>query len=538
MLRALAHGADGLPPTYYVTAQLWRRIFGGGILSLRLFSSFGMIIGVYALWAGLRRLFSFWASTLAVATLFCTSWMFLLQNSNMRGYGLLVGLCGIAFWLYSLAGDQPAMSPTLFVASVACHAALVLTHPFGIAYSAVFLLAFIVSDYKERHVRWRVCGAIVIGWLALIPWVPVFIRLASINSSRNWVDMPRWQDLLNAYSFQIFWLPTIVLVFVLMGFVLTGGARLGSAPERRSFVPFSLLLLAGLALSFSANFAVYLGPILAIVFMLWLALPSGQGSDLHSRSVLYLAFTLLLVPLALFAISGIWVPAFTFRYLLPSYLAVAILLAATFDKVSAGTIRLRSRLVPQLAWTMMFAAILFSPARAIICAPVSDIPRGGVSARTLNALVPSDKPIVIEDLIAFLPLTMDQSQSGHRYFYLLGAEASHHHSRHAAVINMLTVWYHYGYLRGQILPSEKFLATHHDFLVLQAPEYAADSERFESRISSQGLYQIRILGQLGDSSLLHVTYRPALTEQVSVGTCANCRSNRSSMANDTTASME
>ncbi len=507
MMRALAHGADGMFPTYYIAGQLWRRVFGGSILSLRLLSSLGMIVGAYGLWAGLRRLFTFWASTLAVASLFCTSWMFLLQNSNLRGYGLLVGLSGIAFWLYSLASTRTAVSPGLFGGTVVCHAALVLTHPFGIVGSAVFLVGSVASDYKDRRVRWDAYAAIVTGWLALIPWIPAIIRLASINSSRNWLDAPHWQDLLDACTFQMFWLPMIVGVFVLIGFVITKGGSLASF-DRKALLPFSLLLLAGTALSLSADYALYFGPILAIAAMVWLLLFSKPESNQRSRAVLYLAYIFLSMPVVLFVISRVWLPIFAFRYFLPYYFAVAIILAAIFDKVSAGNVRLRSRVGPQLACAMMFAAMLFSSVRAVVRAPVRDIPRGGISARTLNALAPGDQPIVIEDLIAFLPLTMEQAPLGHRYFYLLNAEALHHPGKHTVVINMLKVWFEYGYLRGQILPLDTFLAAHHEFLVLHSPEYAADSARLDAQISSPALYQIRLLAHVDDSTLLHVIYRP------------------------------
>ena len=504
MLRALAHSADGMPPTYYLLAQLWQKIFGGSILSLRLFSSLALSLGAYGVWAGLRRAFSAWASALAVTAVFCGSEMFLFQNHNLRPYGLFIGISGLAFWLYSLAADKTTISPGLFAATAACHAVLVLCHPFGIVYSGLFLAALLISNFHQRRMQPRAYAAIAAGWLAFVPWVIPSLRLAGMTESRTWVEMPNWQKLLDSYGFQMTCLPVVLAVLVLVSFAARGRVAVDTTGERRTLVIFTVALATGTALSFSSSDAACIGPVLIIISMLALVFRSRTvNKSQTARSLFYLAVAFLLVPVAIFTISHVSAPLFVSRYWAPSYIAVAVLLAAVFEEISVPAGLPRYALWSRVAWTAMLALILVLPVRDSLEVSTTDTPRvGGVSRSALQALVPGNEPVVIEDPLAFLPLTVGSRNPTSNYFYLLDRQATLNSKSERAFtcFKMLQVWLERGYLRGHILPAQSFLAAYPDFLVLHTPGFAW----FEMRLAHDVSYHFRVLGQVTGSTLVEV----------------------------------
>src|SRR5271166_1706251 len=87
MMHGLANAADGGMPLYYLLAYGWGSLFGVTLLSLRLFSSLFVCVGVLLLWSTLRKTYSLLAVALSMAATTVTSGALLHQNVEARYYG-------------------------------------------------------------------------------------------------------------------------------------------------------------------------------------------------------------------------------------------------------------------------------------------------------------------------------------------------------------------------------------------------------------------------------------------------------------------
>ena len=140
---AIQHGADGGMPLFYTTAWLWAKVFGTGVLTLRLYSCITMCGALLVTWITIRRFYSMWATAFGVLAFWGTSGLLLNQNVEARFYGLFILTVAIAVNVYARLVVQPAPKSRLLVMSLLSQAALVLTHVLGIIYGGLILLALI-----------------------------------------------------------------------------------------------------------------------------------------------------------------------------------------------------------------------------------------------------------------------------------------------------------------------------------------------------------------------------------------------------------
>ena len=167
MLRAGFHGADGGMPLYYITAWLWRLMFGSSDLALRLYSSACVCAALFITWSTLRRSFTAWPTAVGVLVTWCTSDLLLNQNAEIRYYGLYLLTVSLAAAIYARLAEQSQPRAKLLVAALLARAALALTHVLGISYGVLIVLALMFSDHLHGWApRWKVYFAQAAGWLA------------------------------------------------------------------------------------------------------------------------------------------------------------------------------------------------------------------------------------------------------------------------------------------------------------------------------------------------------------------------------------
>lgn len=185
MMHALANGVDGGMPLYYLLAYGWATLFGTGLLALRLFSMVFVCTGVLLVWHTLRKAYSLPAVALAVAATTVTSAALLHQNVEARFYGFYFACAALVFACYLPLATKP-ITRRLVVGAVLASGALVMSHPFGVLYSAMAILALAVADYRSGSFRWKLYLALMSSWLLLLAWLGPILKIRDVAQPQNW----------------------------------------------------------------------------------------------------------------------------------------------------------------------------------------------------------------------------------------------------------------------------------------------------------------------------------------------------------------
>ncbi len=433
MMRALAHAADGGMPLYYLLAHGWSRIFGVSLLSLRLLSSLFICAGVLLLWNTLRKRYSLLAVALALTGTTLTSVLVLTQNVQARYYGLYFASAALVFALQDRLWQTKRPGWKLLAAAMIAHAALVMSHPFGILYSAAAVLALFFSDYRWGKLRWRVYLWLASSWLVLVPWIGPLERLHDVAVPHNWPPPLTFSDVVSLYSFSSPCLALCILFVV-------GLSALGSP----------------------------------------VAPTQAEGSD--SRPLLACAMAFLVPPLIIALLSLGPSVYFVNRYFMPSLVGVATILCSLFDaqlrKVKCG-VALKAAL---LAFYFMFLAWPIGSALRLEDRRLLFIDRS----------MPPNLPVLVTDPQVFLPLTYLSQQTSRRYYYPMDWQAAVHSTNRGVSVEykLMRNAKESGYLTDRILDADQLRCSFDEFFVLENPEV----EWFQDRIVRNPDYEAHFLG--------------------------------------------
>jgi hypothetical protein len=186
---ALRH--DGAPPLYYVFLHFWMEVFGTGNAAARALSGvIGVVTLVPAWYAGARldarraaaglqspdSRFVAWASVLLLAA----SPFAIRYATEARMYALVILLVYVGYLALLRVFDRPSWGRLLVLAAVT--AALVYTHYWAFALLAVvgawLLWLGVRGRDDQRRPAWLALGALVVGALTFIPWLPTFVDQA------------------------------------------------------------------------------------------------------------------------------------------------------------------------------------------------------------------------------------------------------------------------------------------------------------------------------------------------------------------------
>jgi mannosyltransferase len=183
---------DGHPPLYYVLLHLWQEVLGDGDVAVRLFSGVvGLALIPLAFVAagriGGRR--AAWAAALLVAL----NPYVLRYATEARMYELLMVL-SLAGWLVAdRALRRP--DPIRLVVLALLTGAMLWTHYWGLWLTvasglgilARALLAHRRGDAERRRSSLLVAGALVVGGLLFLPWVPTLLY-QSAHTGTPWAE--------------------------------------------------------------------------------------------------------------------------------------------------------------------------------------------------------------------------------------------------------------------------------------------------------------------------------------------------------------
>jgi uncharacterized membrane protein len=203
------------PPLYFILTWPLAQIFGAGELPLRVFSSIGIGAALVLTWHLLRRLFGNWPAAVAVTICFLSSHTIRYQNMEGRFYGLFLAEIAAAVSLAVFTSVGRPVRRRWLIAIAVVHAMLVTTHYFGFLYSGAILTAMFFSRRHESRQWIRCTAAVLTGWLAFIPCLPMFFHHLEFNKPHGWIERPTVGDLMELLTADL--KSTLIAAAVVLG---------------------------------------------------------------------------------------------------------------------------------------------------------------------------------------------------------------------------------------------------------------------------------------------------------------------------------
>jgi 4-amino-4-deoxy-L-arabinose transferase-like glycosyltransferase len=182
MVEALRH--DGHPPMYYFLLHWWMEVFGQGDAAVRSMSAVISVLTLPLIWriadaiAGRR-------CALAALVLMATSPQAVRYATETRMYSLVVLLASAGWLLLRAARRRPTWPRLAGVALVS--GLLLLTHYWSgyllAATGCLLLWSAVRGPADGRGTAWRCVGAVAVGGLIFLPWLPNFITQANTTGT-------------------------------------------------------------------------------------------------------------------------------------------------------------------------------------------------------------------------------------------------------------------------------------------------------------------------------------------------------------------
>lgn len=175
---------DGHPPLYYVLLHGWMAVFGEDSASVRAFSGLWGLALFPLVWVAARRLGGGRVAIYALCLLAVSPYA-IRYSSETRMYAM-VSVLAVAGWL--LADDAlRSPRPARLAALAAVVGLLVWTHYWALWFLGAAVLGLAVHGWRARRDRRpddlratiRVLGAMAVGGLTLLPWLPSLLYQGS-----------------------------------------------------------------------------------------------------------------------------------------------------------------------------------------------------------------------------------------------------------------------------------------------------------------------------------------------------------------------
>ncbi|MEZ5178403.1 MAG: glycosyltransferase family 39 protein [Acidimicrobiales bacterium] len=298
---ALRH--DGHPPLYYWLLHGWMALFGQGSVAVRAFSGLWGLALFPLVWVAARRLGGRRVAIYAVALLALSPYA-IRYAAETRMYAM-VSVLALAGWL--LADDALRSPRPIRLAGVAATVALLVwTHYWAIWFLGAAAAGLVVHGWRARRAgraddvgaTARVLGAMVVGGLTFIPWVPSLLYQGA-HTGTPWARPLRPTEMV-IFTLSDFgggprpegqflgWLLSLALVVGLFGAArdrLHVDLDVRTRPAPR---PFAILIAGTLALACVVGYATgatYATRYAAVFFPFFLLLAALGVDQLRSRPI-------------------------------------------------------------------------------------------------------------------------------------------------------------------------------------------------------------------------------------------------------------
>jgi hypothetical protein len=437
MLFAWNQGADGGGVLYYIACRWWIELFGFSALTLRLFSTSGVILSFLITWFAARRYFSLFPVACGTSLIFLTSPCILWQDVNGRFYGMFLVAAAMACAAFLRTAEKEDTDANDLLLIAVSQALLIGTHILGVVYSAGFLLATIGFDRLSHRWRPKLYLAGLAGWVLVPLSYRATVNLTSIVKNVFWTIRPTFFDLVKAQ----FAFDHIVAV---CGFLL-----------------FAIILIAWTVAWLSKRRQPLHTPLSDI-------LPGTIADTLRANPWIIMLVGLALAQLVLFARSRVTISVYADRYLLPLQIGTVFLLAALITYVG----RLLTFLWPLRRWAALAATavILLCFKYALATPAYAEVyPPAGITQRLERALPPNHE--VLTTSLGVFTLMRSYDPSRH-YMYAIDWPYDLAPSRAGGdytAERFMDNWRQAGYARGELLDCTAALNRAPNFTVLLDP---------------------------------------------------------------------
>ncbi len=424
----------------------WAHVFGGSELSLRLASSLGFCAALLILFQLLRRAFGTFPAGFATLAWCTASTLVMKENAEARSYGLFVLELALAIAAYHALLTAPILTKKTAAANIAIHALLILTHYLAIFYGVAFCAAALAHELLTGRRRLRRILCIPAGYLAILPWLPIYFHHTEFTHPHGWIREPYLPDLLAGLNLGVPGLGLIALTLAAGYAITTLLTPRSAAPPAPSPAPFVVQ-------------------------------PSGCPQP-AAHPLLPLALALALVPLLMWIFSCLSTPIFNERYYFPAGLAWPILIAAVAARLDHAAAALARPLARQLPRLLQLLALLFlltyflnytlnvpdPTLPTLVNPPDTFVDAAGITHSIANL------PIVVENPQTYLPryYYAAQGTTPQRNVCLLDwpSAIDPEAARSAANNQQIAAALKRQYPAFTIEDSAAFLASHNEFLLL------------------------------------------------------------------------
>lgn len=291
---ATASDLIGTVPLYYVVGWLWTKLAGQSEAGLRLLSTLCMSGSVALIYLTIRKQFKTLAVFLGVGSAFLLSQLILVQNVEIRFYGLYLLLASIHFAIFEwLTRANSRTAPRFAVLFILTFAAL-FEHLFALDYSAAALAVMIgLHLYRRQRLPYLLYAAVPLAWVAVaVCWYQPFItQNTHFNGTGWWAAPPAIDALLTIMGVNIGSLFVVMCLFVAAMVFLDIANRAERVPSSPEMISDGRVRLLSFALAF------------------------------------------FLVPVGAWMIAHAATPAFEPRYFIPSIIAYAIVFTYLVDRL-------------------------------------------------------------------------------------------------------------------------------------------------------------------------------------------------------------
>ena len=489
MLRGQADLINSAPPVYGLLIWSWAHVFGGSELSLRLATSLGFASALLVLFRLLRGSFGTFPAGFATLTWFTASTMIMLQNFEARSYGLFVVELTLVATAYHALLTAPVVTRRITAAVIATSALFILTHYLALFYGSALIAAALAHEWLTGRRAWRRVLVIPLGYLAIVPWLPIYFRHTEFSRPHGWIRETYLPDLLAGLNLGV---PALGLVGLTLAAGWAATTLLATRSASRSSASPPLVPAGGEAASGAAG-----------------------GAPL-----LCLACALAGVPILMWVFSRLSTPIFNERYYFASGMAWPILLAAGAFALDRRAARLRHPLARQLPRLLQTAALLFlggyflnytvgyeDPVAPALASPPDALTDANTHAtRSLKEL-----PIVVESPYTYLPRFYYNAQAHapqpNREVYLLdwASATDPQATRSAANGYQIAAALKRQYPAFTIEDSAAFLARTNEFFILPADGF----RWFANRIMNNPNFQTRLIATPNGQTFIYVVRAPA-----------------------------
>lgn len=212
ILSALSHGADSLPPLYYLVVRLFGKLFGHGELAVRLPSTLATVATLLITFDCARRLTDGLHGLIALAL---ASIPLAGEGFEARSYAIYVMFAALALWIWTYTGASERISAILFGATLFLG---VCFHYYAVLLLAPFAL-WEISRWKPWLPPPAKLLAGVVGVLLPAALLSHFILSFSHKFAPGFWSRPSLRELAEIYS-HIFVEGLFVLALTMLWIVL------------------------------------------------------------------------------------------------------------------------------------------------------------------------------------------------------------------------------------------------------------------------------------------------------------------------------